>query len=91
MWASRQAGWDIEGFFFDGNWLMFAAGILVYYTTNYGGRAHQQGAAAFLLLAAIVSRRESLPSLTSVPKSACMTLLVMDQPHNRLSGEKPGA
>ncbi len=36
-----KAGWTIEGFFFDGNWLMFAAGILVYYSTNYGGRVHQ--------------------------------------------------
>ncbi len=30
--------WDIptQGFFFDGHWLMFAAGFLVYQTVNYG-------------------------------------------------------
>lgn len=35
--GSRLSGLPIEGFFFDGSWLMFAVGILVYYATNYGG------------------------------------------------------
>src|SRR5262249_7449344 len=28
-------GSDVTGFFFDGSWLMFAAGVLVYYHLNY--------------------------------------------------------
>lgn len=30
--------WSIDGFFFDGSWLMFAAGIGVYYILNYSRR-----------------------------------------------------
>jgi peptidoglycan/LPS O-acetylase OafA/YrhL len=30
-------GVSFEGFFFDGSWLTFAAGMLVYYRTNYAG------------------------------------------------------
>ncbi len=29
-------GWNVAGFFFDGGWLMFAAGVFVYFVTNYG-------------------------------------------------------
>jgi peptidoglycan/LPS O-acetylase OafA/YrhL len=36
MLAAQAAHIDIGGFFFDGSWLTFAAGILVYYAVNYG-------------------------------------------------------
>jgi peptidoglycan/LPS O-acetylase OafA/YrhL len=34
LWATHPQ-WHIEGFFFDGRWLMFAAGVFVYYHLNY--------------------------------------------------------
>src|SRR5436305_34020 len=38
--GSLVFGVPIDGFFFDGAWLLFAAGVLVYYRINYatGGR-----------------------------------------------------
>jgi peptidoglycan/LPS O-acetylase OafA/YrhL len=33
--VADQAGRDIRGFFFDGYWMQFAAGIFVYYVVNY--------------------------------------------------------
>jgi peptidoglycan/LPS O-acetylase OafA/YrhL len=38
----------IRGFFFDGRWLLFAAGILVYYVINYA--SHRESAVLKLLL-----------------------------------------
>jgi peptidoglycan/LPS O-acetylase OafA/YrhL len=35
---ARRFDLPISGFFFDGHWLMFAAGILVYWQINYGSR-----------------------------------------------------
>lgn len=34
--VSANMNLPVRGFFFDGNWLMFAAGILVYWHLNYG-------------------------------------------------------
>lgn len=31
----KHVGWNLWGFFFDGHWLLFAAGILLYYRSNY--------------------------------------------------------
>ena len=36
---THTAGIDVRGFFFDGRWLLFAAGILVYHVVNYGRRS----------------------------------------------------
>jgi peptidoglycan/LPS O-acetylase OafA/YrhL len=36
--AFVRPGSRISGFFFDGHWMAFAAGILVYYRVNYAGR-----------------------------------------------------
>jgi len=36
--AAGVWGWAIDGFFFDGQWLLFAAGILVYHRINYASR-----------------------------------------------------
>ena len=48
--TAPQAGWDLNGFFFDGSWLMFAAGVFVYFATNYGSF---RSAGALLLLLAL--------------------------------------
>jgi peptidoglycan/LPS O-acetylase OafA/YrhL len=34
-WFLPEWGWSTAGLFFDGKWLMFAAGVLVYYAVNY--------------------------------------------------------
>ena len=49
--ASRSAGFPILGFFFDGSWLLFAAGVLVYYQINYASAAQARIAQVVLLLA----------------------------------------
>jgi peptidoglycan/LPS O-acetylase OafA/YrhL len=46
---------DVTGFFFDGSWLMFAAGILVYYHVNYARRTGQSLAVAALAVAILVA------------------------------------
>jgi peptidoglycan/LPS O-acetylase OafA/YrhL len=46
-------GTDVSGFFFDGSWLMFAAGILVYYHLNYAGRIAKLISFAVLSLAVL--------------------------------------
>jgi len=44
-WAA-WSGTPIDGFFFDGNWILFAFGVLVYHTLNYGSRTRQWVASA---------------------------------------------
>ena len=46
-------GLPLKGFFFDGQWSMFAAGILVYYHVNYG-RANQNWKPVLLLCVGII-------------------------------------
>ncbi len=48
--VTRTADRTVEGFFLDGHWLTFAAGVLVYYACNYGGALWLAG----LLLAGMV-------------------------------------
>jgi peptidoglycan/LPS O-acetylase OafA/YrhL len=38
QWVSLKSGVDVTGFFFDGQWLLFALGVLVYYRINYANR-----------------------------------------------------
>jgi peptidoglycan/LPS O-acetylase OafA/YrhL len=45
-------GWPIDGFFFDGSWLLFYLGAVVYYAINYGSSRTRWGSAGFFLLAA---------------------------------------
>jgi peptidoglycan/LPS O-acetylase OafA/YrhL len=50
--AGPQWSWPIEGFFFDGSWLQFYLGVVVYFAINYAGRAVQWFlAAAFAAVA----------------------------------------
>jgi peptidoglycan/LPS O-acetylase OafA/YrhL len=54
MMAGRALlGWPIEGFFFDGAWMLFAAGVLVYWTLHYGTRHARWWAGAVLVLSAM--------------------------------------
>jgi peptidoglycan/LPS O-acetylase OafA/YrhL len=47
--ASRM-GWAIDGFFFDGNWLLFAAGVFVYFALAYGTARQRVGLCAALVV-----------------------------------------
>ena len=58
-------GEAIQGFFFDGRWLMFAEGVAVYYLLNYT-EGRRRGLVVFsLLLAAIVGIRWGIPGIAA--------------------------
>ena len=61
-------GVSIDGFFFDGNWLMFAAGILVYWQVNYGPRRAQRLSYAALALGGLYALR-SAPNLSQLDEN----------------------
>jgi peptidoglycan/LPS O-acetylase OafA/YrhL len=63
--AASRLHLHINGFFFDGYWLIFAAGILVYRQVNYGGRAGSVAAWLLLALGALYSLRRGLPLSTT--------------------------
>jgi peptidoglycan/LPS O-acetylase OafA/YrhL len=48
--AFGRTGPSVSGFFFDGLWLLFAAGVLVYHQQNYGSKSQRR--ALLLLLCA---------------------------------------
>lgn len=48
----------LQGFFFDGSWLMFAAGILVYYVVARATLAERRWCLATLLVALLVALRD---------------------------------
>lgn len=50
MCAASQLGLPIEGFFFNGLWIQFALGVLVYYQINYAGKIHYWTGVLFLLI-----------------------------------------
>ncbi len=65
----------IDGFFFDGAWLQFALGILLYWSLNYGARAHRRLAA--LVFVAIIGWAGSYgAALLDVQKNAGQQFLV---------------
>ena len=43
MVLSKKLGFSLEGTFLDGRWLLFAAGILVYYAVNHAGARVRMG------------------------------------------------
>jgi len=45
----------VDGFFFDGSWLTFAAGMVVYYQSNYAGRTMRWCLNAVLAVAALLT------------------------------------
>jgi peptidoglycan/LPS O-acetylase OafA/YrhL len=48
---------SIPGLFFDGNWFIFAAGVLVYFSVNYATRLQQWLLAAVLAVSALACAR----------------------------------
>jgi peptidoglycan/LPS O-acetylase OafA/YrhL len=56
---------SVNGFFFDGYWLIFAAGILVYRQVNYGGRAGAAVAWLLVSLGVLYSLRRGLELTTA--------------------------
>src|SRR5690606_32462304 len=52
-----RMGVPIQGFFFDGNWPLFASGILVYYQLNYGRRERIWITISALVLGLLYSAR----------------------------------
>lgn len=46
--AAHAVGIRVAGFFFDGYWLAFAAGVLVYWQVNYGARRNLPGVVLLL-------------------------------------------
>jgi peptidoglycan/LPS O-acetylase OafA/YrhL len=63
------AGTNVEGFFFDGSWLQFWFGMVVYYALNYG-TSRDRAAASALFLGAVLLSAVSLERLLSVQKTA---------------------
>jgi peptidoglycan/LPS O-acetylase OafA/YrhL len=47
-------GWPIDGFFFDGAWMLFAGGVLVYWTLHYGTPRARWWAGTILVVSAII-------------------------------------
>ncbi|HZZ72010.1 MAG TPA: acyltransferase [Pirellulales bacterium] len=78
--AAALAGWSIEGFFFDGRWLQFAVGILVYWRINYATARQSRGAHAIwiALTVAAIFTKDWLPSPTdrSTVLASCFALLL---------------
>src|SRR5688500_3463696 len=63
----RHFGFDTTGFFLDGRWLMFAAGILVYYVRNYGQpRARQFAAVIFLAFLGYALREQNAEFIAAI-------------------------
>jgi peptidoglycan/LPS O-acetylase OafA/YrhL len=54
MVLSKKLGFSVEGLFLDGRWLLFAAGILVYYAVNHAGTRTRLGISIALATALVV-------------------------------------
>jgi peptidoglycan/LPS O-acetylase OafA/YrhL len=50
--VGSAVGWPIAGFFFDGTWLTFASGVLVYWVSTYAPHSRARLASSALLLGA---------------------------------------
>jgi peptidoglycan/LPS O-acetylase OafA/YrhL len=58
-------GTAIEGFFFDGRWLMFAEGVAVYSVLNYWERRPRGVALFAILLCAVAAYRYGVPGVSA--------------------------
>ena len=56
-----RAGMPIDGFFFDGSWFLFAAGIIVYYKVNYARRITSRVINGFFLAGFLYVLLEPIP------------------------------
>jgi peptidoglycan/LPS O-acetylase OafA/YrhL len=61
MRVCASTGAKVEGWFFDGFWLTFAAGMVVYYRLNYASRTHRRLLDALLIAAIVCVLFETLP------------------------------
>lgn len=62
----KHVGLSPRGFFFDGSWLIFAVGMLIYVSVNYAGRTVRKVLSVLLILGAVgavVLKCAILPSL----------------------------
>jgi peptidoglycan/LPS O-acetylase OafA/YrhL len=59
--AAPAMDWDLSGFFFDGSWLNFAAGVLVYYVLRHAGPRARRLSVACLVLGAFAGPWLSVP------------------------------
>jgi peptidoglycan/LPS O-acetylase OafA/YrhL len=85
------------GFFFDGQWLLFAAGVAVHHALNDAGRAGRIAIAAVLTLAALWAARDSasilhaewLPQQSQLAAFTFAALLVVARgPSERLAAAR---
>ena len=67
---------QVDGYFFDGSWLLFAVGILVYWISNFGSRAARIAAVLTLASTFIVLTYFGFLALNDSPKSVRQQLLV---------------
>ena len=77
--VAASAGPDapqLDGFFFDGSWLLFAVGILVYWISNYGNRVARISAVLALTISFAILTYFGFLSLNDSPRSVRQQLLV---------------
>ena len=76
--AGSRLSWPIDGFFFDGSWLQFYLGVVVYFTLNYASRYVQWLVTASIAAAALslVLVSETISSsVKTVPQAFTVALL----------------
>ena len=61
MRVCASTGGSFAGWFFDGYWLTFAAGMMVYYRVNYASGMNRWFFDALLIVAIVSARLEALP------------------------------
>jgi peptidoglycan/LPS O-acetylase OafA/YrhL len=59
--SAPHFGWDLSGFFFDGSWLNFAAGVLVYHGLHRSPRGARYVGIVLLLVGAAISPQVGVP------------------------------
>jgi peptidoglycan/LPS O-acetylase OafA/YrhL len=87
LFVAPAAGWDLSGFFFDGSWLNFAAGILVYRTLRYAGRLGG-GIAVTLLMAGVAAAPAWNVPGGSIGFAFALILLGLHRFDRRLAGSR---
>ncbi|HUK34927.1 MAG TPA: acyltransferase [Vicinamibacterales bacterium] len=76
-WGTAKAGIDIDGFFFDGAWIQFALGILVYYVINYRRDDDRAKIAASAVFGVVIAWALSFgPQLLDLQKNSGQSMLV---------------
>ncbi len=101
--AFKDVGLPVDGFFWDGSFLLFAAGVLVYFRRNYAAAALRQALLAVLALGALgafVARRHALERFLLggferllldqlLLGSAFALLLALTEPHDHRMARLP--